>query len=296
MRDTLRRATEFVIESIVRLSGVLAIVFVVAIFGFLVREAAPILREVSLGEMLRGTRWLPTSTPPQFGMLPLILGSALVTVAAALIGVPLGVGCAIYIGELASPWLREVLKSTVEFLAAIPSVVLGLLGLLVLAPFLRELLDLPVGLTALTGAGMLAFMALPTIVSVSEDALNAVPDSFRRNSLALGATRWQTISRVVVPAARSGIVAATMLGIGRVVGETMTVLMVTGNAAVMPTKLSSLLRPVRTITATIAAEMGETPQYSDHYHALFLLGAFLFAITFLVNLLGDLAVHRGQVR
>ena len=294
MRYTLRRATEFVIESIVRLSGVLAIIFVVAIFGFLVREAAPILRHVTLGEMLSGTRWLPTSTPPQFGMLPLILGSALVTLAAALIGVPLGVGCAIYIGELASPWLREVLKSTVEFLAAIPSVVLGLLGLLVLAPFLRELLDLPVGLTALTGAGMLAFMALPTIVSVSEDALNAVPDSFRRNSLALGATRWQTISRVVVPAARSGIVAATMLGIGRVVGETMTVLMVTGNAAVMPTKLTSLLRPVRTITATIAAEMGETPQYSDHYHALFLLGALLFATTFLVNLLGDLAVHRGQ--
>ena len=148
MRDKLRRATEFVIESIVRLSGVLAIVFVVAIFGFLVREAAPMLRHVTLGEMLSGTRWLPTSTPPQFGMLPLILGSALVTVAAALIGVPLGVGCAIYVGELASPWLREVLKSTVEFLAAIPSVVLGLLGLLVLAPFLRELLDLPVGLTA----------------------------------------------------------------------------------------------------------------------------------------------------
>jgi len=288
-----RRATEFLIESAIRLSGVLAIVFVVAIFGFLLREAAPILRNFTLNEVLGGTRWLPTSTPPQFGMLPLIAGSALVTVAAALIAVPLGIGCAIYLGELASPRVRDLLKSTVEFLAAIPSVVLGLLGLLVLAPVLSGLLDLPVGLTALTGAVMLGFMALPTIVSVAEDALHSVPDSYRHNSLALGATRWQTIAGVVLPAARSGIVAAVMLGIGRVIGETMTVLMVSGNAAVMPVKLNSLLRPVRTITATIAAEMGETPHYSDHYHALFLLGVILFAITFVVNLIADLAV-RGR--
>lgn len=292
MRDRLRRTTEFAIESLIRLCGVLAIVFVLAIFAFLVRDALPILRHVSLRDMLTGTRWLPTSDPARFGMLPLLLGSGLVTLAAGLIGIPLGVGCALYIGEVASPRLRDVLKATVEFLAAIPSVVLGLLGLLVLAPFLGRLLDLPVGLTALTGAVMLALMALPTIVSVSEDALNAVPDSYRHNSLALGATRWQTISRVVVPAARSGIVAAVMLGIGRVVGETMTVLMVSGNAAVIPTKLNSLLRPVRTITATIAAEMGETPHHSDHYHALFLLGALLFAISFLVNLIADLAVRR----
>jgi len=296
MKHRLRHAGELVIESIIRLSGVLAVVFVLLIFAFLLRDALPVFRHATLREMLTGTRWLPTSMPPEFGMLPLILGSALVTLAATLIAVPLGVGCAVYIREMASPALRDLLKSTVEFLAAIPSVVLGLLGLLVLAPFLERLLNLPVGLTALTGAIMLGFMAIPTIVSVSEDALNAVPDTYRHNSLALGATQWQTISRVVVPAARSGIVAAVMLGIGRVIGETMTVLMVSGNAAVMPTKLSSLLRPVRTITATIAAEMGETPHYSAHYHALFLLGALLLVITFLVNLIADVAVRGNRAR
>ena len=199
-----------------------------------------------------------------------------------------------FIAEVAPPRLREWLKPAVEMLAAIPSVVYGFLGLLLVGPWIAKVLDLPIGQFAALGSLILALMAIPTIVSVSEDALRAVPINIRNNSLALGATRWQTIVRATLPAARSGIIAAVMLGLGRAIGETMTVLMVTGNAAVMPHGLMAFLRPVRTMTATIAAEMGETAVGSPHYHALFMIGLLLFIITFITNTIADVVVRNAS--
>ena len=275
------RRAEFAVEALIKVIGFSAIGFVLLIFLFLLREGLPVFSEVSLGNLF-GTRWYPTFD--LFGTLPLILGSALVTVTAILIALPLGVATAVFVREMAPAWTREVLKPVIEVLAGIPSVVLGFFGMTLVAPFVRESLGAPTGLTALTGALILAYMALPTIVSVAEDALDAVPKSYRDAGLAMGATQWQTIWRVVVPAARSGIVTAVMLGMGRAIGETMAVMMVTGNAARMPVTLDSLLRPVRTMTATIATEMGEVAQGSVHYHALFGVGIILFVLTFLINL------------
>ena len=265
---------------------------VVLIFGFLVRDAFSLFGSYSPVEFLTGRNWYPISEPPVFGILPLVLGSMLVTVIAIVIAIPLGIGTAIYIAEIAPGWLKEILKPLMEIVAAIPSVVLAFIGLTLLAPFLQDLLNLNTGLTALTGGVMLAFMALPTIVSIAEDAINAVPRSYREGSLAMGATRWQTTGRVVVPAAMSGISAAVMLGIGRAIGETMVVLMVTGNAAVMPTSVDSILKPVRTLTGTIAQEMGETVFGSSHYFALFAVGLVLFVITFAVNWVADFILYR----
>ena len=283
------RIRERLVEKLIVLGGSTTIVIVLMIFVFLLRDALPIFRKVGLLPFVAGTDWYPLSGV--FGILPLILGSLLVTAGAMVVALPIGVAAAVYIGEVASPRMREVLKPTVETLAAIPSVVVGFLGIVLLAPWIKQIFGLPTGLTALTGSIMLAFMAMPTIISISEDALNAVPQEYRAGSLALGATKWQTIRRVVVPCARSGILAAVMLGLGRAIGETMTVLMVTGNAAVIP---NTFLLPVRTMTATIAAEMGETVRYSDHYHALFGIGAVLFVMTFAINLIADLALHRSR--
>ncbi len=287
------RLGEFLVERCIAASGMLSILVVLAILTFLIKEAWPALAKEGLPRLLGGREWRPISAPAQFGMLPLILGSLLVTAGAALLALPLGVACAVYLAEVARPTAREILKPMVELLAAIPSVVIGFIGLLVLAPLVRAAFHLPTGLTALTGSVMLALMALPTVVSLAEDAVTAVPQEYRAGSLALGATKWQTICRVTVPAARSGIIAALMLGIGRAVGETMTVMMVTGNAAVIP---HSILQPVRTMTATIAAEMGETVHYSPHYHALFMLGAVLFLLTFIVNIIADAALRRGRLQ
>jgi phosphate transport system permease protein len=285
MPSTTRRTSgldgEFFIESLIRILGSSAIGFVVLIFLFLVREGLPVVFQVAPDNAL-SARWYPTFG--LFGVVPLVLGSALVTVTAILIALPLGVATAVFVREVAPSWARQVLKPVIEVLAGIPSVVLGFFGMTILAPMVREYLQAPTGLTALSGALILAYMSLPTIISIAEDALDAVPKSYRDAGLAMGATRWQTIWRVVVPAARSGIVTAVMLGMGRAIGETMAVMMVTGNAARMPTTLDSLLRPVRTITATIAAEMGEVAQGSTHYHALFGLGILLFVITFAINL------------
>jgi phosphate transport system permease protein len=278
---------EWLIEKAIIASGSATVIVVLLIFIFLLRDAYPTFRDYNTGKLLLGRNWYPLSG--EFGMLPLILGSLLVTLGAVAIGVPIGIAAAVYIGEVAGSRIREILKPTVETLAAIPSVVIGFLGLILLAPWIKEIFNLPTGLTALAGSIMLAFMAMPTIISIAEDALTAVPQEYRAGSLALGATKWQTIVRVVVPAARSGILAAVMLGVGRAIGETMTVLMVTGNAAVIP---HTFLQPVRTMTATIAAEMGETVQYGSHYHALFAVGAVLFVITFLINLIADLALKR----
>lgn len=284
---------EIVIESLIRLAGVSAIIFVVLIFIFLIREGAPAFVEVPLSDLL-GQRWYPTFDI--YGMLPLILGSLLVTVGAIVIALPLGLASAIFIGEIAPEWAGEVLKPMIEVLAGIPSVVLGFLGMVVLAPLIREHLGTATGLTALTGSVMLAYMSLPTIISITEDALYAVPKSYRDAALALGATRWQTIWRVVVPAARSGIITGVMLGIGRAIGETMTVMMVTGNAARIPRELDAILRPVRTMTATIAAEMGEVAQGSTHYHVLFAVGIILFLIAFVINATASFVMLRAGRR
>jgi phosphate transport system permease protein len=291
------RRSEFVIESAIRVLGLSTIGLVLLIFVFLLREGLPVLVEVPLRNFL-DVHWYPTFG--FFGLLPLILGSLLVTVTAIVIALPLGVATAVFVREVAPNWAREILKPLIEVLAGIPSVVLGFFGMTLVAPLVRETLGAPTGLTALTGALILAYMALPTIISVAEDALDAVPKSYRDGGLAMGATQWQTIWRVVVPAARSGIVTAVMLGMGRAIGETMAVMMVTGNAARMPVELDAILRPVRTMTATIAAEMGEVAQGSVHYHALFAIGIVLFLVTFLINLTAARAIlakrRRGGLR
>jgi phosphate transport system permease protein len=288
-----RRWVEFAVEALIRVLGFSSIGFVGLIFLFLLREGLPVLFEVQPGNFL-GTRWYPTFD--LFGTLPLVLGSVLVTVVAIVIALPLGVATAVFVREVAPNWAREVLKPVIEVLAGIPSVVLGFFGMTLVAPLIRETLGAPTGLTAFTGAFILAYMALPTIISVAEDALDAMPKSYRDAGLAMGATQWQTIWRVVVPAARSGIITAVMLGMGRAIGETMAVMMVTGNAARLPLTLDSLFRPVRTMTATIAAEMGEVAQGSVHYHALFGLGIVLFLLTFAINLAAATTIFKKRRR
>ena len=289
--------TEFLIESVIRVLGFSTIGFVLLIFLFLLKEGLPSLWEVSPGNLF-GTRWYPTFD--MFGTLPLILGSAYVTIAAIVIALPLGVTTAVFVREVAPDWAREILKPLIEVLAGIPSVVLGFFGMHVIAPMLRSALNVPTGLSAFTGAVLLAYMSLPTIISVAEDALDGVPKSYRDAALAMGATRWQTIWRVTVPAARSGVAMAVMLGMGRAIGETMAVMMVTGNAARMPLSAGSLFMPVRTMTATVAAEMGEVANGSVHYHALFGIGIILFILTFIINILAASAIfkkrHKGGLR
>ena len=284
---------EEVITRLIRLSGYSAIAIVGLIFAFLVREGVPTLTEVELSS-LAGIRWYPIED--YFGVLPLLTGSLIVTLGAALIAVPFGLGTAIYISEIAPRWMREVLKPLVELLGGLPSVVLGFLGILLLSPFLRRALDLPTGLTALAGSILLGGIAVPTIVSVAEDALDSVPRAYREGAWAIGATRWQTIWRVTLPAARSGVLTAVMLGVGRAVGETMAVMMVTGNAPVLALAPASLLSPVRTMTATIAAEMGEVANGSVHYHTLFFIGMLLFVIALAVNIAAAAVVFRTKKR
>jgi phosphate transport system permease protein len=275
-----RRPSEIVIEGLIKLAGISAIIVVGLIFYFLLREGINTFLDIPLRQLF-GTRWYPIEG--YYGLLPLLVGTALVTIGAVIIAVPLGIVAAIYLGEIAPTWLREILKPLIEVLAGIPSIVLGFLGWVALAPIIQNL-GAPSGLTAFTGSLLLAYMALPTIISISEDALYAVPKEYRDGSLAIGATQWQTIWRVVLPAARSGLVIAVMLGIGRVIGETMAVLMVTGNAANIPSLgLGMFFNPVRTMTATIAAEMGEVARGSLHYNVLFGIGLILFLITFTVN-------------
>lgn len=288
MKNTL----EFIIEKLIFIAGITSIVFVVLIFVFLLKEGLSLFGGYNLGDFLFGRNWYPISEPPSFGILPLILGSLWVTVGATLIAVPLGLAAAIYIAEVAPIWLRNILKSGIELLAAIPSVVLGFIGIATLSPWLKNIFNLPSGLTALAGSILLAFMALPTIVSIIEDAIVSIPKSYKEGALALGSTHWQTIYRIIVPASASGILAAVMLGIGRVIGETMTVLMITGNAAIIPT---SILQPVRTLTATIASEMGETVAGSSHYFSLFAIGIVLFIISFAINVLADFFLHRKKI-
>ncbi len=288
-----QRLTEIFITILIKTSGYSAILFVLLIFYFLMREGLPALGKVPLTTLF-SIRWYPIEN--YFGILPLISGSLIVTIGATLIAVPLGVGTAIFIAEIAPRWAREILKPLVEVLAGLPSVVLGFLGILILSPFLRTFLNLPTGLTAFAGSLLLGGIAIPTIVSVSEDALDAVPRSYRDAALAIGATRWQTIWWVTLPAARSGVITAVMLGIGRAIGETMAVMMVTGNAPVMIKGLGALFSPARTMTATIAAEMGEVASGSVHYQVLFFVGVLLFLVSLIVNITASAVVFRQKKR
>ncbi|MBW6472005.1 MAG: phosphate ABC transporter permease subunit PstC [Anaerolineaceae bacterium] len=284
MKENQTRNFEKIITRTIQFSGYSSILFVLLILFFLLSEGTPALFDVKLSQLF-SERWYPIED--YFGILPLILGSMVVTLGASLVAVPFGILTAVYIAEIAPKWLQEIMKPLVELLAGLPSVVLGFLGILVVSPFLRDTLNLPTGLTALTGSLLLGGIAIPTIVSISEDALNNVPDSYRHGSLALGLTRWQTIWGVTVPAAKSGILMAVMLGVGRTIGETMTVMMVTGNAPIMPTSLQALFMPIRTMTATIASEMGEVATGSPHYHVLFFIGMVLFLFTLLVNVIAS---------
>jgi len=276
--------SEVIITKSVQISGLSSILFVLLILFFLISEGVPALFDVPIRELF-SQRWYPIEG--YYGIVPLILGSLVVTLGASIIAVPFGVLTAVFIAEIAPKWLAEILKPIVELLAGLPSVVLGFLGILIVSPFLRDVLNLPTGLTAFTGSLLLGGIAIPTIVSISEDALKNVPVSYRHGSLALGITRWQTIWQVTVPAARTGILTAIMLGLGRTIGETMTVMMVTGNAPVVPDSLRSLFLPIRTMTATIASEMGEVASGSVHYHVLFFIGIVLFVFTMTVNIIAS---------
>lgn len=239
-------------------------------------------QHITPGEFFTGTEWFPTATPaPLFGLVPLLLGTLLVSFGAILLSLPFGLAVAIYMAEIANHKVRNLLKPVIELLAGIPSVVFGFFGLVVIVPLVQKTFNLPVGETAFAGSVVLAIMALPTIITVAEDAMRNTPRAMKEASLALGATQWQTIYKVIIPYSMSGITSAVVLGIGRAIGETMAVLMVTGNAAVIPT---SFFEPVRTIPATIAAELGEAPAGGAHYAALFLLGAVLFLITLALSI------------
>ena len=249
---------------------------------------------ISAGEVFGGTEWFPTATPaPLFGMLPLLLGTLWVSLFAILFALPFGISIAVYMSEVASPRIRNFLKPVIELLNGIPSVVYGFFGLIVIVPMLQRVFGLPVGESGLAGSLVLAIMALPTIVTVAEDAMRNCPRTLREASLALGASKWQTIYKVVIPSSMSGIASGVVLGIGRAVGETMAVLMVTGNAAVMP---HSILEPLRTIPATIAAELGEAPAGGAHYQSLFLLGVILFFITFIINMCVEFISARNKAK
>ena len=288
-----RAVGDGIISAVIKICGYSSILFVALILFFLMREGLPALWDVKPSSLIQ-PRWYPIEG--YFGLLPLVMGTLMVTLTATLIALPFGLGTAIFISEIAPNWVIVVLKPIIEILAGIPSVVLGFIGILVMVPLLRKFLDLPTGLTAFTGAVLLGLISIPTIVSVAEEALNTVPAGYRQAGLALGATRWQTIWGITIPAARSGILTAVMLGIGRSLGETMAVMMVTGNAAVIPAQWDSLFRPVRTMTATIASEMGEVATGSVHYEVLFLIGIILFLLSLAVNIAASAISTRQRKR
>jgi phosphate transport system permease protein len=278
------------VQVLVFIGGVSAIIFIIGIFVFITKEGLPfILGRLDVVEFFTSPRWRPTSGHnPTYGALALIAGTASVTGLAMLVAVPFSLGAAIYIGEFATGKTREILKVLVELLAAIPSVVWGFIGLSIMNPLIIKLFNVPVGLNVLNAGFILGLMAAPIMTTIAEDALKAVPDTYREAAEAMGATRWQVILKVVIPAAKNGLVAAVLLGVGRGFGETMAVLMASGHSINLPT---SLFDSVRALTATIAAELGETAVGSDHYRALFTLGIFLFLITFIINLTADLVVR-----
>jgi len=275
---------EQAIKTVFFVTAFFAVIVITFILLFLIRDAYPIFEQTGVLDFLFGMSWTPTAVVPSYGIFPLIVGTLLVTIGSMIFAVPLSIGCAIYISELASPRVKKILKPAVELLAGIPSVVYGFFGLIVLTNFIRITFDIPTGETWLAASVLLGIMALPTIISISEDAISSVPREYKEGSLAIGATRWQTISRVIVPAALSGIAAAIILGIGRAIGETMAVMMVAGNAAIIPDPIWNILSPLRTLTATLGIEMGEVSVGSEHYSALFGVAVVLLVITLIINL------------
>ena len=277
------------LQVVIFIGGISAIVFVLGIFVFITKEGVSFLfGRFEIVEFFTSPNWRPTSSRPQYGALALIVGTASVTGTAMLVAIPFSLGAAIYIGEFAKGKTREILKVLVELLAAIPSVVWGFIGLSIMNSLIIDVFDVPIGLNILNAGVILGLMAAPIMTTIAEDALKAVPDDYRQAAEAMGATRWQVIRKVVLPAAKNGLVAAVLLGIGRGFGETMAVLMATGHSVQIP---DSIFDSVRALTATIAAELGETAVGSDHYGALFTLGIFLFIVTFIINLTADLVVR-----
>ena len=270
-----------------------SLIFLLGIIIVLFREGLPIFNDVGVFKFIFGQTWYPTHTPPEYGIFPVILGSFFVTLGAMLFAVPLGIGSALYIHEIADERQRNILKPVVELLGGIPSIIFGFFGMVIIAPFLMNLFKIPTGLCALTGMVVLGIMAVPVVCSIAEDALSFVPKSYREASFALGGNRWQTLVRVVIPAAGSGISTSIILGISRVIGETMTVLMVTGGAAMIP---KSIFEPVRPMTSTIAAEMGEAAMGSPHYHSLFAIGLILFLITLVFNVVAELISRKYRLK
>lgn len=276
------------IEWLIRICGWSAILFVLAIFIFVFREAFPAFEWLDFGEFFTSKNWRPDSTSnPQHGILALLVGTGCVTLLSTLMAVPLGLGAAVFLSEFCSGKVRETLKIVIELLAAIPSIVWGFIGVVVLGPLIVKFTGAPVGVNVLNGSIILALMSVPIIVSVGEDALKAVPDSYREAALSLGASRWEVVYKVLFPAAKNGLLAAVLLGVGRAIGETMAVLLCTGHSIRIPGRLTD---PVRTMTATIASELGEAVNGGHHYRVLFMIGVVLFALTFLVNLAADLVV------
>ncbi|MBN2282471.1 MAG: phosphate ABC transporter permease subunit PstC [Deltaproteobacteria bacterium] len=284
-----RTQKEKIIKNVFFLFALVSILILGLIVIFLFMEGLPIFKVVSVKDFIFGLEWYPTYDPPSFGIWPLIIGSFAVTIFASIIAIPLGLLSAIYIAEVAPPVIKEIFKPVVELLAGLPSVVLGFFGMAVLAPWLQETFDLPTGLNIVNASIVLALMAVPTISSISEDAIYSVPQEFKEASYALGATRFETITRVIIPASLSGVSTAVILGMARAIGETMVVLMVAGGAAAIP---ESIFDSVRPMPASIAAEMGEAPFRSDHYYALFATGIVLFFLTLAFNLIADYISNR----
>lgn len=283
------RTKESIIKHFFLLVALGSIIVLALIVFFLFKEGVPIFKLVSVKDFLFGQYWYPTYDPPEFGIFPLIVASVVVTFFSSVIAIPLGLLSAVYISEIASMRTKEILKPTIEVLASLPSVVIGFFGMVVVAPLLQDLLDIPTGLNVFNASLMLAFMAVPTISSISEDAIHAVRRELREASLALGATHWETISRVVIPSSLSGICTAIILGMSRAIGETMVVLMVAGGAAAIPESIFDACRPM---PASIAAEMAEAPFQGDHYYALFATGMVLFLMTLGFNLIADYISHK----
>ena len=280
------------IHSLFLFNGLLVVLILIGIFALLIFTSIPAFKEINIKEVIFSSNWNPTSYVKEtYGIGAMLVSTIMVTVGALIFAVPIGIGAAAYLSDVASPRVREIVKPIIEILAGIPSVVIGFLGIVFVGPLISKTFGLPNGLNAVNGSILLGVMALPTIISISEDALNSVSKTYSDASLALGATQWQTVIRVKIPAALSGVIAACMLGMGRAIGETMTVLMATGCAPAMP---RSFLDSVRTMTSTIAIELGEVPYYTTHYYALFAVGLVLFIITFCVNMTSDMILHKYQ--
>ncbi len=277
-----------------QLAGYSAVVILLGIFLMLLINGLLAFADISLVEFFTSADWAPSAyESPRYGILSMVVSSILVTLLAMLIAVPIGVGAAAYLAEFAPPKVEQLVKPAIEMLAAIPSVTIGFLGIVLLGPILAETFGTTNGLNALNGAILMAIMALPTIISISEDAMYAIPKAYKEASYALGANKWETLVRVVIPASASGIIASVMLGMGRVIGETMAVLMATGNAVAMPESIFSSVQP---LTATIAIEMGEVPYDTPHYYSLFALGVILFVITLIINMAADRITSNFKIK